>query len=297
MPMKREIPLVLMILLMLFIYASSILLVDAFESYGVRAFEKPEDPTNVLYFISVLLVVTLIIILIARFSRKEIIYLLFIFAILTTTSTVFEVILHRFLHGMLLTAASISLSTLIALLLVIYPEWYIIDISGTILCIGAIVMFGISLSIPLTIVLLVVLAIYDAISVYKTKHMIDLADTVVDLKLPALFIIPQSLGYRFRRQMGGIKKQIKRKEKDAFFVGLGDVVIPGILVVSSYKFTGSLAISSAVVAGIIVSFIILMVYVSRGRAHAGLPFLNTGAIMGYLISSLLIYRTLVGFSI
>ncbi|KAA0005784.1 MAG: hypothetical protein FE042_06805, partial [Thermoplasmata archaeon] len=124
-----------------------------------------------------------------------------------------------------------------------------------------------------------------------------LADAVVDLKLPALFIIPHSIKYRFRKQLGGIKKQIKRKERDAFFVGLGDVVMPGIMVVSSYKFTGSLVISSAVVAGIVVSFIVLMVYVSRGRAHAGLPFLNTGAIMGYLVSSLLIYRTLVGFSI
>ena len=297
MPMRRGIPLALMILLMLFIYASSILLVDAFESYGVRAFEKPEDPMNVLYFISILLVLTFIIILIAKFSRKEIIYLLFIFAILSTTFTVFEVILHRFLLEPLLAVVSIALSTLIAFLLVVYPEWYIIDISGTILCIGAIVMFGISLSIPLTIVLLIVLAIYDAISVYKTKHMIDLADAVVDLKLPALFIIPHSIKYRFRKQPGGLKKQIKRKERDAFFVGLGDVVMPGIMVVSSYKFTGSLLISSAVVAGIVVSFIVLMVYVSRGRAHAGLPFLNTGAIMGYLVSSLLIYRTLVGFSI
>lgn len=295
--MKRLIPLTLMILLMVFIYAVSLSLVESFESYGARAFEKPRDPMNILYFVSILLALTLIIILIAKFSRKEIIYLLFLFAILSTTFTVFEVTLHHFLSDPLLVVVSILMSTLIVLLLVIHPEWYIIDLSGTILSIGAIVMFGISLSIPLAIILLVILAIYDMVSVYKTKHMIDLADTIVDLKLPALFIIPHNIKYKFRKQVGGIKRQIRRKEKEAFFVGLGDVVMPGIMVVSSFRFTGSVIITVSVIIGIIASFILLMTYVSKGKAHAGLPFLNTGAIAGYLVSSLLVYRSLVGFSI
>ncbi|RLF57154.1 MAG: hypothetical protein DRN25_06955, partial [Thermoplasmata archaeon] len=130
------------------------------------------------------------------------------------------------------------------------------------------------------------------ISVYKTKHMIDLADTIVDLKLPVLFIIPYKIRYRFRKQVGGLKKQVKRKERDALFVGVGDVVIPGILVISAYSFTSSLEISLSVVAGIITGFICLMVFPSKDKPHAGLPFLNTGAIIGYIISSLVFHGTL-----
>ena len=70
-----------------------------------------------------------------------------------------------------------------------------IDISGIIVGAGAIAIFGMSLGILLVIILLIVLAIYDAISVYKTKHMIDLADTVMDLKLPILLVIPKIKKY------------------------------------------------------------------------------------------------------
>ena len=52
--------------------------------------------------------------------------------------------------------------------------------------------FGVSLGTVPVILLLVILAVYDAISVYKTKHMITLAEGVIDLKTPILFVIPKN---------------------------------------------------------------------------------------------------------
>ena len=287
--MREGISLVLLVSLMAFIYASSISLTDTFERSGIRAFENPDDPFNVLYFLLVLLLLTIIILAISRFWRKEIVYVIFLIAIILTSFTVFQALLITLIREPHLSMISLLLSILVALSLVFYPEWYILDICATLLSIGAITIFGISLSIPLVMVLLVALAIYDVVSVYKTKHMIDLADTIVDLKLPALFIIPYRFGYRFRRKAGGIKKQVKRKEREALFVGVGDVVIPGILVVSSYARTSSLIIAGSVSIGIMLSFIALSLLVSKGRPQAGLPFLNAGAILGYLISSLILY--------
>ena len=81
----------------------------------------------------------------------------------------------------LVVSASAIVAIILAIFLVIilykYPEWYVIDISGIIIGTGAIAIFGMSLGILLVIILLIGLAIYDAISVYKTKHMIVLADT------------------------------------------------------------------------------------------------------------------------
>jgi presenilin-like A22 family membrane protease len=79
------------------------------------------------------------------------------------------------------------------------------------------------------------MALYDAISVYKTKHMIDLADTLIDLKLPILYVIPKTRGYSLIKQTKGLKESLAEGEKrDAFFMGVGDIVIPGILAAAAF---------------------------------------------------------------
>jgi len=276
----------------LFVYLASIAIAEKFERLGVRAFENPDDPANIVYFIATLLIITALIIIIAKLWKKEAIQVFVLLAIIATIFTLFQALFYGFVTNIIADALSLAISVALIVLLLAYPEWYIIDLSATILSIGAVTIFGISISPYLVIPLLIVLALYDAISVYKTKHMIDLADTIVDLKLPVLFIIPYKIRYRFRKQVGGLKKQVKRKERDALFVGVGDVVIPGILVISAYSFTSSLEISLSVVAGIIAGFICLMVFPSKDKPHAGLPFLNTGAIIGYILSSLIFHGIL-----
>ena len=40
-------------------------------------------------------------------------------------------------------------------------------------------------------------AVYDAWAVYRSKHMLDLADTMIGLRLPILLVAPQEKGYSF----------------------------------------------------------------------------------------------------
>ncbi|MFP4546381.1 MAG: presenilin family intramembrane aspartyl protease, partial [Methanomassiliicoccales archaeon] len=86
--------------------------------------------------------------------------------------------------------------------------------------------------------------------------------------------------------------------------GLGDAVIPGVLVVSSFVFLPSaswiqganLMVSLGTLMGGFVGYLFLMREVAKGKPHAGLPFLNGGAVAGYLISYLLVFQDL-GFGI
>ena len=69
-------------------------------------------------------------------------------------------------------------------------------------------------------------------------------------------------------------------------MGLGDLVIPGALVVSSKAALGwSVGISAMI--GSLVGFFVLMIFVLSGRPQAGLPLLNGGAILGYLLGALI----------
>ena len=89
------------------------------------------------------------------------------------------------------------------------------------------------------------------------------------------------------------------------FMGLGDIIIPGVLVVSTFTFLpdvlgdvdvggipGNWIVSGATLVGAMGGFMALMWFVWKGRPQAGLPLLNSGAFLGYIISVLAIYQKL-----
>ena len=269
-----------------------------FDSAGMQAFEETDDPVNLVFILGTILVVTLVILIIAKFWKKKMIQFIILGAIGYTAFWVFRPLINLVSPWLFAFIISAILALILVITLYKYPEWYVIDICGIIIGAGAIAIFGISLGVLLVIVLLIVLAVYDAISVYKTKHMIDLADTVMDLKLPVLLVIPKVRKYSLIKETKSLKEKLKDdEERDAFFMGLGDIVIPGILVASSYNFIeNGLLIAISVMIGTLVGFAILMTFVIKGKPQAGLPCLGGGAIAGYIISSLILFGRLEGLS-
>lgn len=290
-------PMVLMGGLFVVIHLLSILITQPFEATGLDVFENPNDPANLLVFFGTMLVVTITILLIAKYWKKQFIQVIILGSIAYTSLFVFYPLLSYVLDSTLTLIISIIAAALLILALIKYPEWYILDLTGIIVGVGAIGIFGISLSIFLVILLLTGLAIYDAISVYKTKHMIDLADAVMDLKLPVMLVVPKIRSYSLLKETKGIKEKIEEKvEREAFFLGLGDIVMPGILVVSAFQniTNNSLLVALSVMIGTLVGFAVLMTVVVKGKPQAGLPYLCSGAIFGYVISSYILFGELAG---
>jgi presenilin-like A22 family membrane protease len=179
--------------------------------------------------------------------------------------------------------ASLVVAITLTVLLYLYPEWYIVDITGVLSAGGIAALFGISFSIIPAIIVLVLFAVYDAISVYKTKHMITIVDAGMDSKLPLMLIAPNNLNYSF------IKSGFKNEgSNEAFFLGVGDVVEPTILVVSAHIFLHNAYPVIGAMFGTLLGCIVLFTVAIKGNsAQAGLPFLNLGAILGFFAGSLL----------
>jgi presenilin-like A22 family membrane protease len=143
------------------------------------------------------------------------------------------------------------------------------------------------------LILLVILAVYDAISVYRTRHMVSLAEGVIKMKAPLLFVVPKSRGYSFRRDQSILSSQASPAEgqtgsskRGAYFLGLGDAIIPTILVISANTTLppGSLGVNIPALGAMLGTYLgfILLMSTSRDRPQAGLPFLNSGVILGFL---------------
>jgi len=290
-------PMFLMGGLFVIIHLLSMLITKPFEATGFYAFENANDPVNLLVFFVIMLTVTVTILLIAKFWKKEFIQVIILGSIAYTTFFVFYTLLYLVVPDPLSLLLSIIAAAILVVALIKYPEWYIINLCGIIVGVGAIGIFGISLGIFLVIVLLIGLSIYDAISVYKTKHMIDLADAVMNLKLPVMMVVPKTRKYSMFKETKGLKEKLEEnEEREAFFMGLGDIVMPGILVVASFYNIpdNGLLIALSVMLGTLLGFVVLMSVVIKGKPQAGLPYLCTGAILGYVISSLLLSGGLAG---
>ena len=283
--------------LFIVVHLLSLLITQPFEATGMDVFDNPNDPVNLLIFFAIMLIVTLTILLIAKFWKKQLIQVIILGSIAYTTFFVFYTLLFFVVPEIFSLSLSITAAAILIVALIKHPEWYIIDLCGIIVGVGSIGIFGISLSVFLVIVLLIGLSIYDAISVYKTKHMIDLADAVMDLKLPVMMVIPKIRSYSLLKETKGIKEKLEEnEEREAFFLGLGDIVMPGILVVSVFQNIpdNGLLVALSVMIGTLLGFAVLMSVVIKGKPQAGLPYLCTGAILGYVVSSLLLFGELAG---
>lgn len=303
---KEYIPFIGMGFMLLLVQLIALALTGPFKVNEIKAFSNPEDPGNVVVYMAIILVFTAFIFLVIKLNKKWMIQVFMFFAV---GSTIYFVFIPFFSVGpyitlkipfsadMILELGTVYYSILIlsaglTILLYKYPEWYVIDTVGVIIGAGASTMFGISLEIIPTLLLLIVLAVYDYIAVYQTKHMVALAEGVMDLKLPILLVVPKHWKYSF------LTEKFDKEKREAFFMGLGDAVMPTLLVVSanffvkasSYNlpFIGSINLPAiGAIVGTFVGFAVLMGLVIKGKPQAGLPFLNTGVILGYAAGSLL----------
>ena len=284
---KDYLPIFIMAGLILIVQILALFLSEPMEVSGMQTFEDPTQVTNSIYYIVMILGFTLFVLIAIKKNIKWIISLVIYFAIISTLYYVFYAFFTLIpALGGFEAIASLLLSAGMTVLLYKYPEWYIIDIVGVCIAGGVAALIGISLTVLPTIVLLLLLAIYDAISVYKTKHMVAMAEGIMDLKLPILFVIPKHLDYSFSKE-----NFREGEEREAFFMGLGDAVMPTLLVVSASVFMqNSGEISYPVVGAIIgtlAGYLALAYLVMKGKPQAGLPFLNSGVILGFFAGVLL----------
>ena len=223
--------------------------------------------------------------------------------------------------------------------LIYHPEWWLVNTFGILVGAGVSVMLGVSFVPWLVILFMVGMAIYDHWAVHRSKHMLDLADTMIDLRLPILLVAPKGKNYSFLEEgsavisdrdskvsdeamseestMGDVTTSLPPTDRfegmtqtesyepedeegtEAMFMGLGDVIFPGILVISALTWlpegvsrlgfgSGPILVAIGTMIGGLLGYLVLMTQVARGKPQAGLPLLNGGSILGYLLCTILL---------
>ena len=287
-----------------------------FRAQGLSTNTNPTSPASPLYLIALIIGAPLVILFVARLkgglAALRYVILIGIAGSLAFTLPVAFGVLDP--NWFFLPPAEVGLAfvpyelfgllaaVLIFEALLLDPQWYVVDLAGFVAAGALIALLGISFAILPVFLLLLALAVYDAVAVYVTRHMVSLAEVVTDLKLPILMVMPERSGYDYTQKKGFMADRGRPvEEREAMFMGLGDVVFPGILVVAAYAWLpaaplffhvgANLWIALGALLGSLGGYAVLMRLVRSGRPQAGLPFLNGGVLVGYALTYLLLLHS------
>jgi len=185
----------------LLVQLGALALVEPFQEEGHQVVEDTSDPSISVAYLLAILVMTALMLAAIKYGGASLLRLLIIFAGAYISFFVLQILVPSGVNPTVDgTSADVFAgggALAIGLALYLYPEWYVIDAAGILMGIGAAGLFGVNFGILPAVVLLTVLAVYDAISVYGTEHMLTLAEGVMEMRVPVVLVVPLSLSYSF----------------------------------------------------------------------------------------------------
>ncbi|MEK6852300.1 MAG: presenilin family intramembrane aspartyl protease [Nanoarchaeota archaeon] len=262
--------------------------------YGLAPPEaKPE--VSLVSIVIAIVVATILIILLTRVRATMFIKVWFAFVVLITLAVTFATLIHPYIAlavAAILTYIKIWRRDLIvhnATELLIYP--------------GLATIFVPILNIFTTILLLLLLSVYDFYAVIKSKHMIEMAKfQMKELKIFTGFFLPyakkedleklrkiqelEKKRLKEAKAKGKKLKEIPGKEKikvNVAILGGGDVAFPlifaGVVLNSGYGFLGGLIIALFST----LALFYLLLTARKGKFYPAMPFISAGSLIGFLI--------------
>jgi presenilin-like A22 family membrane protease len=267
--------------------------------------ERPEMKENVvwIYILSAILIGTIIMLGLIKLQAKlatKIWFFLAIFMALTIS-----------LSSILSNSIAITIALLISLSRLIKPNFIINNLSEIFLYGGITAIFHNVLNIKISIIILLLISLYDYIAVYKIKHMITLAKYQTSEKLFAGIMIPYKIFNNNKFKMGKLKniinlnflKNIKQRKKPnsnkrnvqiysatnnnpknsnekTAILGGGDMAFPLFFSASIMK-EYNIIIALIPVITSTLSLIYLFLISKKNKFYPAMPFLTIGCLLGY----------------
>jgi presenilin-like A22 family membrane protease len=229
-------------------------------------FENPESASNSVIFLTLILFSTAIVVLVLRYFRI-LLKGLEAFAIFFSSALTFDLIFLNlnFPIGFLL-------ASILTFLRFYRPSTLTLNLALIFSASGVAAIFGSSLGIIPSLLLLIFLSAYDFFSVFISKHMIYLAK---ELSKDSILIAGRP---------AKTKGKISKKEGISRMGG-GDIIIPLIFSISALRSYGLFSAILSIAGSIFSLFLLLSIGTKKLiKPLPALPFICSGALAGFLLS-------------
>lgn len=247
------------------------------------AFEDPDNISNSFLLFVYIIVTTVAILLLVKFWKPSL-RVLEALVIFVPSWITFEFTIPILIPiGNWVFSLGFFLAIALTAWKVLKPTILSQDVAAMIAGAGAGALLGASFGIVPSLVFLVLLCVYDFISVFVTKHMITLARELT--KRPMAFTIASPHKFKKAKYFGP-KGRKKRKRIHVFQLGVGDIVIPLMFSISLLR-SFTIVSSLLTIAGSTIALLILIYHMSKHpRPLPALPFITVGTLAGFVISML-----------
>lgn len=255
-------------------YTGAVLLFDMKENPFVQAFvitEQPQDPLNAVYFVAYALAGAAFLMFVIRFVRSELFFRLMEFALISTASSL---VFYAILRVWLPYGESMLYGIILALALAVLKFFVqsVKNIAAILATAGAGAIFGSSFSLPVAVLFLILLSVYDYIAVLKTKHMVEMAKFIIQKEL--VFTITS------RKYVPEVKKEAR------IDLGTGDLIAPIIVEVAAFSINPLISVVVGIGALVSLGAFLFLVW-RKGLVLPALPPITAGVIVSLLVSLLL----------
>nr|MBI4156780.1 hypothetical protein [Candidatus Woesearchaeota archaeon] len=260
--MKHSLKIVL-VLLVLFLLAQVIglFITKSYLKQGLPYnIERPEinEETSYIQFTFIIIIVTILALIITKLKLNTLWKVWFFLSVLIILSISLSSFLNQYL--------AFLIALILTILKIFKNNVYTHNISELFLYGGIAAVFVPLMNLFSVSIFLIIISVYDLIAVYKTKHMIALAEFQTKMKLFAGLYIPY-------------------KKKEAILGG-GDIAFPLMFAGVILKQFGNIAFIVPVIATL--SLFCLFLFTKKNKFYPAMPFLTIGCFIAYAI--LLIFK-------
>ena len=236
---------------------------------GNITLERPdiEESQSFLYIFFALIIGTILILLIIKFKKLILWKIWYLIAIIITLTIAFG----AFVNGTI----SFIISVIFGYLKVFKPNAIIHNFTELFIYAGLAALFVPIINLPAIIILLILVSIYDAYAVLKSKHMIKMAKFQAKAKVFAGMLIPYKIGRKPKKGEKAVKVKIRTA-----VLGGGDIAFPLLfagVVMKTHGFAKSLIIPPFVT----LALFLLLYKGSQEKFYPAMPFLTIGCFVGY----------------
>ena len=162
-----------------------------------------------------------------------------------------------------------------------FNYWWFFNVKTFALGVLAAIMIGSTIGTTPVVLFLVIVAVYDGVAVYVTGHMQQMIRDVPS-RFPMYFLVPVD-GYQPFVEV----EDVEFGDEEFGVLGLGDAVMPALLISSSLSFGAGETAALGALTGAQAGFGLLTLIALRyDRAHAGLPPIVACTLVGWFVGTL-----------
>ena len=242
--------------------------------------EKPEmeESTSFVSIIIGILIATILAFILIRFKAMK------LWKIWFFISVVFCLIIS--FGAFFIDILALALAVIFAFFKIFKPNVYVHNFTELFIYGGLAAIFIPILNLISVSILIIAIAIYDAIAVWKTKHMIKLAKFQAKSKMFAGLLIKYKSKNIDKQVMNKNNIKIKEEPQNAILGG-GDIGIPLLFSGVILKTFGMLpALISIIVSTIVIASLFL--FAEKKKLYTAIPFLAVGCLISYILIILFI---------